>query len=80
MKLLKDEWTPDLTELPDQVYLKGLSAEQQWYLFDKIRQFCPEQDQDVTSPKPTVAKPRSRAGTPTNMGDEVSLVHQHRQR
>ncbi len=74
VKLLKDEpWTPDLTELPDQVFPKGLSAERQWYLFDKIRQFCPEQDQDVTCPKPTVAMPRSRAGTPTNMDDEVEV-------
>lgn len=71
VNLLKDEtWLPDPTELPDQVFPKGLSPERQWYLFDKIRQFCPEEDQDVSCPKPTVAKPRSRAGTP-NMDDNV---------
>lgn len=62
--LLKDGWSPPPHVLPDVITPKGLSAERQWYLFDSIREFCPEFDQDVTCPQPSVPKPSSRAGTP----------------
>ena len=58
VKLLKDdEWCPDPSLL--------------WYLFDKIREFCPEDDRDVTCPEPTLPRPpRSRAGTPAVEDDD----------
>ena len=65
VKLLKNPWSPPPTdhELPDRVFPRGLSAERQWYLYEKIRQYCPEEDKDITCPKPTVPRPTSRAGT-----------------
>ena len=53
MNLLKDDWSPIATELPDHVTPSGLSSNRQWYLFNKIREFCPEECQDATCPKPS---------------------------
>jgi len=40
---------------------KGLSAERQWYLYDKIRLHIPsEMDKDVTAPKPKVTNPEEK--------------------
>jgi len=40
---------------------KGLSAERQWYLYDKIRLHIPsEMDKDMTAPKPKVTKPKKK--------------------
>ena len=66
VKLLKDSWKPTPSRLPPQVMPKGLSTQRQWYLYDKIREFCPEEDSDVTCPMPTVPRVQatSRAGTP----------------
>ena len=36
----------------------------QWYLYDKIRSFCPSESQDITCPMPTDPRPTSRRGTP----------------
>ena len=41
--LLKDTtWKPAANELPPLVKPNGLSAERQLYLYEKIREFCPE--------------------------------------
>ena len=72
VNLLKGPWSPDPNEYPTQIIPKGLSAERQWYLFEKIREFCPEGDMDVTCPKPTVPRPNSRAGTPADDDDASS--------
>ena len=45
--------------LPEVVLPKGLSAERQWYLYEKIRSFCPDNSKDKTCPLPSVAKPLS---------------------
>ena len=47
--------------LPEVVLPKGLSAERQWYLYEKIRSFCPDNSKDKTCPLPSVAKPLSSA-------------------
>lgn len=40
---------------------KGLSAERQWYLYDKIRLHIPnEMDKDATAPKPKVSRPKEK--------------------
>ena len=31
----------------------GLSSKRQWYLYEKIREFCPENFKDVTCPRPS---------------------------
>ena len=72
-ELLKDNWLPDPSFLPSVIIPKGLSTERQWYLFEKIRQFCPYDDQDLTCPEPTVPKTASRAVTPVLEDEEVSL-------
>ena len=70
----KNAWHPEPSLLPSQITPKGLSNERQWYLFDKIREFCPEQDRDVTCPEPTVPRPTSRAGTPLLEDDSALPV------
>ena len=64
LKKTSHPWCPNPTEYPSLVLPKGLSVERQWYLFDSIRQFCAEEDRDVTCPEPSIPRPRSRAGTP----------------
>jgi hypothetical protein len=49
------------SEKPPCFTSKGLSAERQWYLYDKIRLHIPsEMDKDVTAPKPEVTKPKEK--------------------
>lgn len=51
-------------DLPTIVTSNGLSAERQWYLFEKIREYCPHDSRDRTCPLPTVPKPSSSRNTP----------------
>ena len=53
INLLKGPWSPTQDYLPEQIIPKGLSLERRWYLYDKIREFCPEQVRDQVCPKPT---------------------------
>ena len=52
VKLLKDDWNPDHTELPEQIMPSGLTLNRQWYLHNKIREFCPDECKDLTCPEP----------------------------
>lgn len=54
--LLKEPWTPDVNELPAVVPPHGLKAEQQWYLYEQIRPFCPPEDMDSVCPLPSIPK------------------------
>ena len=48
--LLRDpSWRP--SELPELIIPQGLSLERQHYLYDKIREFCPEEYRDLVCPK-----------------------------
>ena len=53
-------------DLPAVVPPKGLSSERQWYLYDKIRQYCREECKDLTCPLPESPRPAgsSRQSTP----------------
>ena len=52
--LLKDpSWTPTPEGLPDVIVPPGLSLERQWYLHDKIREFCLDYCKDLVCPRPT---------------------------
>ena len=52
INLLKDpSWRP--SSLPKQLIPPGLSLERQWYLHDKIREFCPEHCRDLVCPEPS---------------------------
>jgi len=53
INLLKDpHWRPTSTELPELIPPPGLSLERQWYLYQKIREFCPEEAKDIVCPLP----------------------------
>ena len=59
-KLLKEPWTPDAVISPH-----GLSVDCQWYLYDSIQPFSPDDDKDIVCPLPPILKSRaSREGTP----------------
>ena len=56
IQLLKDPtWKPTASQLPPVIVPNGLSLERQWYLFDKIREFCSDESKDLVCPKPKVA-------------------------
>ena len=54
----------DPSELSSVITPAGLSAQRQWYLYEKIQEFCPVADRDLTCPLPSVPKPSSRQSTP----------------
>ena len=60
-ELLRDTWCRDPAEYPPLVLAKSLSANRQWYLFDRIREFCHREDRDITCSEPSVPKPKKRA-------------------
>lgn len=64
--LLKHPWSPRSEDLPDTVPPRGLTADRQWYLFEQIRPFCPEEAKDVTCPRPRVPKPGRATPAPEN--------------
>ena len=55
LNLLKND-KPSRNDLPPLVAPRGLSAERQWYLYDRIRQFCPESCKNTTCPLPVVPR------------------------
>ena len=61
-------WSPDPNVLPPIVPPKGLSSERQWYLYDQIRELCPDSDKDITCPLPGVPRTTTSApGTPARV-------------
>ena len=46
-----NSWCPSANHLPDIVVPPGLSLERQWYLYDKIREFCSDITKDDVCPK-----------------------------
>ena len=52
INLLRHPWNPTAREMPQQIVPTGLSLERKKYLFDKIREFCPEDVQDLVCPEP----------------------------
>ena len=47
-----ENWKPEPDQLPPVLPPAGLSLQRQWYLHDKIREFCPDNVKDITCPKP----------------------------
>lgn len=50
--LKKGNWRPTKDDLPPILTPSGLSLQRQWYLYDKIREFCPNNVKDTTCPMP----------------------------
>ena len=61
--LRSSTWSPSPSQLPSLIQPLGLSPERQWYLYDHIREFCPEHAKDVVAPLPQVPKPGSSRNT-----------------
>ena len=62
--MFKESWSPNKADLPEIVPPRGLSAERQWYLYEQIRPFCPDEDKDLTCPLPRVPKPGRKTPAP----------------
>ena len=45
---------PSIQAFPKTVAPKGLNEDRQWYLYNKIRQFCSEETKDIVCPLPVV--------------------------
>ena len=55
IKLLHNlSWKPCKSTLPEQLVPQGLSLERQWYLYQKIREFCCDTDKDLVCPHPAI--------------------------
>ena len=55
---------PDSGHMPSQITPCGLTPERQWYLFDKIREFCPAASRDITCPLPLIPWPSTPRPSP----------------
>ena len=74
IQVLKEEWLPERDELPAIVSPKQLSHEQQWYLYNSIRPFCPDNNKDSTCPLPLVPRVSSKNSTPVRSPSPVRAV------
>ncbi len=59
-------WCGTGVELDQELDQDEMPAEiqRQWYLHDKIREFCPVADQDITCPEPSAPRPDSTPEPP----------------
>ena len=73
VNLLKDDWTPSSTDLPEVVKPSGLSPARQWYLYNKIREFCPDDSKDATCPRPTVPEPSAATSRGTCKSNQSTV-------
>ena len=55
--LLKELFDVDFNTLPNIISPHGLTIERQWYLYEQIRPFCPDEDKDMVCPLPSLPKP-----------------------
>ena len=58
INLLKNtSWRPTPADLPQQIIPPGLSEERKVYLYQKIREFCPDNVKDIVCPEPATTLP-----------------------
>ncbi len=60
---------PEFSTDPSSLVPAGLSLKRQWYLFKKIREFCPDSVKDIVCPRPTQDFSSSRSPSPDVMND-----------
>ena len=53
--LMDPTWRPTASNLLPVIIPQGLSLKRQWYLCDKIREFCSGNTKDLMCPKPKKA-------------------------
>ena len=51
--LRNSNWKPTINDMPPVIRPQGLSLERQWYLYNKIREFCTDEAKDVVCPLPS---------------------------
>ena len=50
-------WSPSWSDVPEPIVPAGMTLERRWYLFDKIREYCPTEVQDRVCPMPLEPRP-----------------------
>ena len=60
LDLLREDWQPSPSTLPQQIQSLGLSDERKWYLYERIRPFCSHEHRDTVCPEPSVPNPKRR--------------------
>ena len=75
---LKNNWSA-FESGPDVIPPKGLSLDRQWYLFDQIRQFCPDSTKDLVCPRPSVPR-NGRQSADQNTGNSEEASQSKRMR
>ena len=54
INLLRDKsWRPSTADLPETITPPGLSLEREWYLYNKIMEFCPDNTKNLVCPLPS---------------------------
>ena len=75
--ILRTNWTPSFTELPQIIIPAGLSEERKIYLYNNIRPFCREELRDSVFPKPPLVTPhlnisQTRTSSPPSPSSPLS--------
>ena len=60
--------------MPPIVEHQGMSAERQWYLYDKIRPYYSNKSKDLTCPLPSVPRPGTPVPTPVSSPRSLALT------
>ena len=58
--------------MPPIIEPQVMSAERQWYLYDKIRPYCSDKAKDLTCPLPSVPRPGTLVPTPVSSPRSVA--------
>ena len=53
INILRESWVPSRSTMPPLIVPPGLPLERQWYLYNKIREFCPDEVKDIVCPLPS---------------------------
>ncbi len=63
-------------ELPEPTANKGIPLDRQWYLYEKVRPYCPEETADLVCPEPADPKPAAGAAAhqPGPAGDATATA------
>ena len=67
---MKGSWSVDDVGLPAVVPQRGLTAKQQWYLYNQVRPFCPAEDMDFVCLLRSLPNPGGSRQASPNPEDE----------
>lgn len=52
INIITSNWAPSFSDLPNEITPIGLSEERKTYLYNHVREFCPEELRDMVFPPP----------------------------